>query len=115
MSANGLVQIAIYFLALIALAVPLGNYMARVYAGKNVFLSSIAGPLERFIYRCCRIDEKQEMSWQNYAAGLMIFNLIGFLALYLLQRCQDLLPFNPQGFPGVPPALAFNTAVSFVT
>jgi len=115
MSANGLVQIAIYFLALIALAVPLGNYMARVYAGEYVFLSSIAGPLERFIYRCCRIDEKQEMSWQNYAAGLMIFNLIGFLALYLLQRCQDLLPFNPQGFPGVPPALAFNTAVSFVT
>ncbi len=115
MSANGFVQIAIYFLALTALAVPLGNYMARVYAGERVYLSSIAGPLERFIYRCCRIDEKQEMSWQNYAAGLMIFNLIGFLALYLIQRCQEFLPFNPQGFPGVPPALAFNTAVSFVT
>jgi K+-transporting ATPase ATPase A chain len=115
MNANGTLQIALYFIALIAAAVPLGCYMARVYSGEAVFLSRLAGPMERLIYRCCRIDAKQEMGWKAYAGGLLIFNLTGFIALYLLQRLQGLLPFNPHGFPAVPPDLAFNTAVSFVT
>jgi len=115
MTANGLLQIALYFIVLIAAAIPLGNYMAKVYSGEPVFLSRLAGPLERLIYRCCRIDAQQEMSWKTYAGGLLIFNLAGFLFVYLLQRFQGFLPLNPQGFPAVPPDLAFNTAISFVT
>ena len=115
MTANGILQIALYFIALIALAVPLGRYMARVYAGETVFLSRLAGPLEKWIYRCCRIDREQEMTWKSYAGGLLIFNMTGCLAVYLLQRLQGFLPLNPHGFSAIPPDLAFNTAVSFVT
>jgi potassium-transporting ATPase potassium-binding subunit len=115
MTADGIFQIMLYFIALIAAAVPLGRYMAGVYAGETVFLSRLAGPLEKWIYRCCRIDAEQEMSWKAYAGGLLIFSLTGFLAVYLLQRLQGFLPLNPHGFPAVPPDLAFNTAVSFVT
>jgi len=115
MTANGLLQVALYFIVLIAAAIPLGNYMARVYSGKPVFLSRLAGPLERWIYRCCRIDAEQEMSSRTYAGGLLIFNLAGCLSAYLLQRFQGFLPLNPEGFSAVPPDLAFNTAVSFVT
>jgi K+-transporting ATPase ATPase A chain len=115
MTANGILQVALYFIALIAAAVPLGRYMARVYAGEPFFLSRLAGPLERWIYRCCRIDREQEMNWKAYAGGLLIFNLTGCLAVYMMQRLQGFLPLNPHGFPAVPPDLAFNTAVSFVT
>jgi K+-transporting ATPase ATPase A chain len=115
MTANGILQVALYFIALVAAAVPLGRYMARVYAGETVFLSRLAGPLEKWIYRCCRISAEQEMSWKAYAGGLLIFNLTGCLAVYLLQRLQGFLPFNPYGFAAVPPDLAFNTAVSFAT
>jgi K+-transporting ATPase ATPase A chain len=115
MTPNGILQIVIYFIALIAAAVPLGRYMARIYSGETVFLSRLAGPLERGIYRCCQIDAEQEMSWKAYAGRLLTFNLTGCLAVYLLQRLQGFLPLNPHGFPAVPPDLAFNTAVSFVT
>ena len=77
--------------------------MARVYAGEPVFLSRLAGPLERLIYRYCRINQEEEMTWKAYAGGLMIFNLVGCLAVYLLQRLQGFLPFNPHGLPAVPP------------
>jgi K+-transporting ATPase ATPase A chain len=115
MTTNGLLQIALYFIVLIAAAIPLGNYMAKVYSGEPVFLSKLTGPLERWIYRCCRIDAEQEMSWKTYTGGLLIFNLTGCLSVYLLQRFQGFLPLNPQGFSAVPPNLAFNTAISFVT
>lgn len=115
MTANGLLQVVIYFIVLIAVSIPLGIYMAKVYSGELVFLSRLAGPLERWIYRCCRIDAEREMSWNTYAGGLLIFNLAGCLSAYLLQRFQGFLPLNPQGFSAVPPDLAFNTAISFVT
>ncbi len=115
MTPSGVLQIVLYFIVLIAAAVPLGRYMARVYAGEAVFLSRLAGPLERWIYRCCRIDAEQEMTWKTYTGGLLIFNLTGCLAVYLLQRFQGFLPLNPHGFSAVPPDLAFNTAVSFVS
>ncbi len=115
MTADGLLQIALYFIALITAAVPLGRYMARVYSGEAVFLTRIAGPLERWIYRSCRIDQEQEMDWKAYASGLLIFSLAGFFTLYLLQRLQGFLPLNPHGFAAVPADLAFNTAVSFTT
>lgn len=115
MSPNGVLQIALYFVALLALAVPLGRYMAKVYSGETVFLSRLARPLEKGLYRGCRIDPEEEMTWKTYTAGLLIFNLTGCLVLYLIQRFQEFLPFNPHGFAAVPPDLAFNTAVSFVT
>ncbi len=115
MTANEILQIALYFTALAVAAVPLGRYMARVYSGEAVFLSRLADPLERWIYRCCRIDREEEMTWKAYAGGLLIFNLAGFFAVYVLQRLQGFLPLNPGGFPAVPPDLSFNTAVSFVT
>ncbi len=115
MTPNGMLQVALYFIVLISAAVPLGRYMARVYSGEAVFLSRLAEPLEEWIYRCCRIDREQEMGWKAYAGGLLIFSLTGWLAVYLLQRFQGFLPFNPHGFTAVPPDLAFNTAVSFVT
>ncbi|MHB8092310.1 MAG: potassium-transporting ATPase subunit KdpA [Syntrophales bacterium] len=115
MTPNGILQTVLYFIVLIAAAIPLGRYMAKVYTGEPVFLSWLAGPLERLIYRFCRIDQEEEMNWKVYALGLLIFNLAGFLAVYLLQQYQGFLPFNPLGLPAVPSALAFNTAVSFVT
>jgi K+-transporting ATPase ATPase A chain len=114
-TANGILQVALYFIALVAAAVPLGRYMARVYSGDPVFLSRLVSPLEKWIYRCCRIDAEQEMTWKAYAGGLLMFNLTGAIALYLLQRTQGFLPLNPHGFPAVSPDLAFNTAVSFAT
>ena len=115
MTANGIFQIAFYFGVLFAAAVPLGHYMARVYTGEKVFIISILRPLEYFVYRCCRIDPEEEMTWKTYAGGLLIFNLAGLLVLYLLQQFQWFLPLNPKGFSAVSPDLAFNTAVSFVT
>jgi K+-transporting ATPase ATPase A chain len=115
MTPSGILQIGLYFIVLIATAIPLGHYMARVYTGKPVFLSRLAGPLERLIYRVSRIDREEEMTWKVYAVGLLIINLAGFFAVYLLQRLQGFLPLNPHGFSAVPPDLAFNTAVSFVT
>jgi len=116
MNSNGILQVAIYFIALIATAVPLGRYMAKVYSGEAVFfLSRLIAPLEKWIYQCCRIDQEREMTWKAYAEGLLVFNLTGLIAVYLLQRLQGYLPFNPHGFSAVSPDLAFNTAVSFVT
>jgi K+-transporting ATPase ATPase A chain len=111
----GLLQIAVYFIVLIAAAAPLGRYMAGVYSGKPVLFGRIMSPLEKWIYRCCRIDPEQEMTWKTYAGGLLVFNLAGFLAVFLLERLQGLLPLNPGGFGAVPFDLAFNTAVSFMT
>ena len=115
MTLNGLLQIVIYFFVLISGAILLGNYIAKVYSGKPFFLNRLFGPLERWIYQCCRVEAEKEMSWKVYAGGLLIFNLMGCLVVYLLQRLQGILPLNPQGLTAVPPDLAFNTAVSFVT
>ena len=98
-----------------ALVKPLGWYMARVYEGKPCGLDWAVGWLERLIYRVCGIDPKEEMSWKTYAKAMLVFNLLGFLAVYGLQRVQHLLPLNPQNMPAVPPDLALNTAVSFAT
>jgi K+-transporting ATPase ATPase A chain len=115
MTVNGLLQIVIYFIVLISGAILLGNYIAKVYSGMPFFLNRLLGPLERWIYQCCRVEAEKEMSWKVYAGGLLIFNLTGCLVVYLLQRLQGILPLNPQGLTAVPPDLAFNTAVSFVT
>ena len=106
----------IYFLAiLVALALPLGHYMAAVYSGQRTILSPVLRPMERAFYWLCRIDENEEMSWKTYAAALLLFNGVSLVALFLLQLLQGWLPLNPQGFGTVRWDTALNTAISFVT
>ena len=115
MSSAALLQVGI-FLAVVALAVkPLGSFMAAVYEGRPTFLSRVLGPLERLIYRAVGVRADEETSWQTYAAGMLVFNAIGFLFVYGLLRVQASLPLNPAGQTAVSPDLAFNTAMSFAT
>ncbi len=115
MTANGLMQIALFFGVLLALAKPLGWYMARVHEGKSFGLDRLLGPVERSLYRLCCVRSDEEMTWKTYAVAMLLFNGVGLLALYLLQRIQGVLPLNPQAFGAVAPDLAFNTAASFTT
>ena len=115
MTSNSYVQILFYVVTLIALAKPLGWYMARVYEGESVGLNRLLAPVERLIYRLSGVNPNEEMRWTNYAVGFLVFNLLGALAVFALQRLQASLPFNPQNLPGVSPDSAFNTAVSFAT
>ncbi|BBL57262.1 potassium-transporting ATPase subunit KdpA [Methylomonas koyamae] len=115
MNGPDFLQIAIYLIALIALAKPLGSYMARVYQDESVGLNRWFAGLERLCYRLSGVDPEQDMRWQQYALATLAFNLFGLLAVYGLQRFQDVLPLNPQALPAVPPDSAFNTAVSFAT
>ncbi len=115
MTLNGFLQLAVFFLALILVTKPLGVYMARVFSGEKTFLSRVLGPLERLIYRVCRIDAKEEQHWMVYTAAMLMFNLVGLLVLYGLQRLQYYLPFNPQEMVGVKPDSSFNTAASFAS
>jgi K+-transporting ATPase ATPase A chain len=103
-------------LALVILcAKPLGHYIADVMEGRPNFALRWGARLERWIYRMCGIDAREEMSWSRYAIGLLVFNLAGGLVVYLLQRLQQWLPFNPQQLPAVSADSSFNTAVAFVT
>lgn len=111
----GLLQIAVYFLVLLLLVKPLGIYMAWVYQGKPFAIDRLVGPLEGFLYRYCGIQPNQEMDWKAYLSAMLVFNLIGFIVVYALQRWQFYLPLNPQSFSAVAPDLAFNTAASFTT
>ncbi|HEU4505106.1 MAG TPA: potassium-transporting ATPase subunit KdpA, partial [Nitrospira sp.] len=97
------------------LAKPLGWYMAQVYEGRSCGLDRIFSPIERLIYRMCKIDPAQDMTWKTYAIGMLLFNVSGMLYLYALQRVQGLLPLNPGGLGKVRPDLAFNTAASFAS
>lgn len=115
MTFNGFLQIALYLALLIALTKPLGSYMARVYAGEPTLLSRVLGPVERHTYRLVGVDPDREMSWKVYTLAVLLFSLLGILVVYLLQRVQGALPFNPAGFGALSPDLALNTAVSFVT
>ncbi|MGA8147197.1 MAG: potassium-transporting ATPase subunit KdpA [Gallionellaceae bacterium] len=115
MSANGLLQIALFLGVLIALAKPLGWYMARVYEGKLPALVRWIAPLENLFYRLCGVDSKQEMRWTRYALAMLWFALFGVLTVYAMQRLQGMLPLNPQGFGAVSPDSSFNTAISFLT
>jgi potassium-transporting ATPase potassium-binding subunit len=115
MTGNGLVQLALYVVVLLALAKPLGAYMARVYERRPCGLDRALGWLERLVYRLCGIRPDEEMGWKTYAGTMLLFNLLGALVVYALQRLQGGLPLNPQGFGAVSPDSSFNTAVSFAT
>jgi potassium-transporting ATPase potassium-binding subunit len=108
-------QLAIYLSVLLALAKPLGAYMARVYQGERTLVRRLLGPAERLIYRALGVTVEDEMDWRAYAIAVLLLNGLGVLVVYALQRVQGLLPLNPQHLGAVRPDLALNTAVSFAT
>ncbi len=106
----------LFLLTVLTLLVkPLGTYMTNVYQGKRTFLSPILVPLENLIYKAAGIKQDEEMDWKDYAKALLLFNVLGLIVLFLILLLQGILPLNPQGLPGFPLDIAFNTAVSFVT
>jgi len=115
MTLNGILQIVFYLVVLVLLAKPLGGFMARVFERKRTFLDPVFGPVERFIYRMARINPDEEMDWKANAVAMLLFNVFGLLVVYSLQRLQQFLPLNPQGFGAVTPDSSFNSAVSFTT
>ena len=108
-------QLILYMVVLLALAKPLGTFMAKVYQGERTFLDPVLRPLERLIYRSAGVNTDEEMGWKTYAVAMMIFNVLGLLVVYALQRLQGMLPLNPQGLGAVSPDSSWNTAVSFAT
>ena len=115
MSANGILQIILYLAVLLALAKPLGAYMARIYEGRPAGLNRIGARFEDLLYRLCGVDPAKDMRWTEYALAMLLFNFLGAVAVYGLQRLQAYLPLNPQGLAAVTPDSSFNTAVSFAT
>lgn len=112
---NGALQIIVYFAVLFSCVKPLGSYMAKVYNGEKTLLDKILQPIERIFYKFSGINPDNEMDWKTYCLSAILFSFGGFILLYTLLRLQDILPLNPQNLPAVPPDLAFNTAVSFIT
>ena len=117
MTTQGVLQILFYFAVLLVLTKPLGSYMARVYEGQRTFLHPLLRPLERLLYRLGGVKEDVEQRWTQYTGSVLAFSLVCFVFAYVIQRLQGFLPLNPAGFGArqVPPDLAFNTAVSFMT
>jgi len=124
MTANGVLQIAVFFVLICAFAKPMGAFMAKVFAGERTFLHPVLRPVEKLCYTLCGVKENTDQRWTQYAGSLLAFSVFSFLILYLLQRFQGVLPFNPMGFSTahapsgatpMTPDLAFNTAVSFTT
>jgi K+-transporting ATPase ATPase A chain len=115
MTAIGWMQIALFFLVVVALTRPLGAYMFRVFEGTRQPLPAVLGRAERILYRLSGVDPAREQTWPVYAFSLLAFSLFGLLGTYGIERLQHLLPLNPQHLGPVEPALAFNTAASFTT
>lgn len=107
--------IVVFLLLLLACVKPLGLYMVNVFDARPIWPLRLCAPLEHWIYRLCGVEPAREMGWREYAIGLLIFNALGALAVYLMQRCQLWLPLNPQKFANLSPDSSFNTAVSFAT
>ena len=103
MNGNNFIQAAIYMGVLLLFAKPLGAFMASIYQGDIPVIFRWLTPLERVLYRICGIRESDEMNWKTYAGTMLSFNLVGLLAVYLLQRVQDFLPLNPAGMKAVSP------------
>jgi len=115
MTANGWFQIALFFAIIFAVTKPLGAFMARVFSGERTILDPALKPVERLIYRLTWVDQEREMRWTEYAVSMLLFSAVSMTVLYVIQRVQLLLPWNPQKLAGVGSALAFNTAASFTT
>src|SRR6185295_8756921 len=115
MTVNGWLQIGFFLLAILAVTPVLGRFMTRVFNRESTWLDPVARPLERLIYRATGVNEAHEMRWTEYAAAMLLFSVVSMLVLYVMQRVQQWLPWNPQGFGAVAPDLAWNTAASFTT
>ncbi len=116
MTINGWLQILVFLGLILAVTKPLGVFMARVFARERTFLDPVLRPIERVLYRVTGVDETHEMRWTEYATAMLLFSAVSMLVLYLIQRIQGVLPFNPQHLGAVTPEhLAFNTAASFTT
>ena len=115
MNSYELIELFIFITLLLIVIKPFGSYMARVYQGERTFLSPILHPCENLIYHLCGVNRDEEMGWKRYAIGLLLFNLVGGLALFALLLLQGVLPLNPQKFPAFSWHLALNTAISFAT
>jgi len=115
MTVNGWIQILLFLALIFAVTKPLGVFMARVFNRERTFLDPLARPVERLLYRVTGVDENHEMRWTEYAAAMLMFSGVSMLLLYLIERVQLWLPWNPQKFGAVAQDLAFNTASSFTT
>ena len=116
MTANGWLQILLFLVVIFLVTKPLGIFMARVFNREKTFLDPVLRPIERLLYRVTGVDENHEMRWTEYAISMLLFSMVSMVVLYLMERLQGYLPFNPQKFGAVGPAhLAFNTAASFTT
>src|SRR6266446_5313803 len=115
MTANGWFQIGFYLLVIVLVTKPMGVFITRVFNREKTFLDTILRPIEKLIYRLTGIDEKREMRWTEYAIAMLMFSSVSMALLYLIERTQKWLPFNPQKLANVDPALAFGTAASFTT
>jgi len=115
MTANGWLQIFLFLLVTFALAKPAGLFMTRVFAREKTFLDPLLRPLERLLYKLTGVDEKREMRWTEYAIAMLLFSGVSMTLLYVIERVQQWLPWNPQKLAAVPTDLAFNTAASFTT
>ena len=116
MTVNGWLQIFVFLALIFAVTKPMGIFMAKVFNRERTFLDPVMRPLERLLYRVTGVDEEHEMRWTEYATAMLLFSLVSMLVLYLIERIQGVLPFNPQHFGAVVPEhLAFNTAASFTT
>ena len=115
MTANSLLQLGLYLLALVACVKPLGWFMAKVYSGPAPLIEPIFGPFERLLYRICGVDKSEDMTSKQYSLAALMFSLASFIAVYSMQRTQGWLPLNPEHLSAVSPDSAFNTAVSFAT
>src|ERR1700735_584247 len=117
MTANGWLQIAIFFALVLVCVKPLGSFIATIIEGRRNFLSPVLGPVERLIYRLCGVTESEEQHWTRYAGSLLAFSAFSALLLYAIQRLQLWLPFNPQGYGArhVSPDLDFTASGSFVS
>src|SRR5262245_15087865 len=115
MTVNGWFQIILYCAIVVALVMPLGWYMTRVFNGERTFLSPVLRPVEVALYKLGGVDERHEQHWLTYTVAMLLFHIAGFIILYALMRLQAVLPFNPAEQSAVAPDLSFNTAVSFIT
>jgi len=115
MTFNGWLQILLFFILILVVTKPLGIFMARVFNRERTFLDPILRPIERLVYRLTGVKEDREMGWTEYAVAMLLFSLVSMVVLYLLQRLQYYLPFNPQKLAGITPHSSFNTSASFTT
>jgi len=115
MTPNGWAQIVVFLFLILLITKPLGIFLARVFEREKTFLDPVLRPVEKLIYRLTGVDEAVEMRWTEYAVAMLLFSAVSMILLYLFERVQLWLPFNPQHFANVAPDLAFNTAASFTT